>query len=225
VRWQHPVRGLIGPDEFIPLAEETGLIVPLGRSVLERACVQMAEWNADRLDAPLYLSVNVSPKQLRSGISAAVARALEASGLAPEQLVIEVTETAMVGDSGADVDPLHEIRALGVRIAVDDFGTGYSSLNYLRRLPVDVVKIDRSFVHRLAAGSEDEAVVDAIVRLCAALGLQVIAEGVETDAEADVLRDLGVRAAQGFLFARPGAPGDIGDLLGRALSPIGSTTR
>jgi diguanylate cyclase (GGDEF)-like protein len=214
VRWQHPTRGLVPPDEFIPLAEQTGLIVPLGEWVLRQSCQQMAHWNASRPGEPLYLSVNVSPRQLRSGIAATVADALAESGLDPRQLVLEVTETAFVDDD-AEVDPLHELRALGVRIAVDDFGTGYSSLNYLRRLPVDVVKIDRSFVRELTHGSDDEALVDAIVRLCRALGMVVIAEGVETSGEASVLRGLGVPAAQGYLFARPAEAGDLHQLLGQ----------
>ena len=219
VRWQHPTRGLVPPDEFIPLAERTGLIIPLGEWVLRQACEQMASWNADRTDA-LYLSVNVSPRQLRSGIAATVADALAQSGLDPTRLVLEVTESAFVDDD-AEVDPLHELRALGVRIAVDDFGTGYSSLNYLRRLPVDVVKIDRSFVRELTHGSDDEALVDAIVRLCRALGMVVIAEGVETTGEASVLRGLGVPAAQGFLFARPAAATDLHELLGeRTPEPV-----
>ena len=220
VRWQHPTRGLVPPDEFIPLAESTGLVVPLGEWVLRQACEQMARWNELRPEHPLYLSVNVSPRQLRSGIAATVADALEQSGLDPRQLVLEVTETAFVDDD-ADVDPLHELRALGVRIAVDDFGTGYSSLNYLRRLPVDVVKIDRSFVRELTHGSDDEALVDAIVGLCRALGMVVIAEGVETAGEASVLRGLGVPAAQGFLFARPAAARDLHGLLGeRTPEPV-----
>ena len=216
VRWQHPTRGLVPPDEFIPLAERTGLVVPLGEWVLRQSCEQMARWNEARPDAPLYLSVNVSPRQLRSGIAGTVADALERSGLHPRQLVLEVTETAFVDDD-ADVDPLHELRDLGVRIAVDDFGTGYSSLNYLRRLPVDVVKIDRSFVRELTHGSDDEALVDAIVRLCRALGMVVIAEGVETAGEASVLRGLGVPAAQGFLFARPAEAVDLHELLGERI--------
>jgi len=219
VRWQQPTRGLVPPDEFIPLAEHTGLIVPLGEWVLRQSCEQMARWNDQRPDAPLYLSVNVSPRQLRSGIAATVADALEQSGLDPRRLVLEVTETAFVDDD-AEVDPLHELRDLGVRIAVDDFGTGYSSLNYLRRLPVDVVKIDRSFVRELTHGSDDEALVDAIVRLCRALGMVVIAEGVETAGEASVLRGLGVPAAQGFLFARPAAATDLHELLDRAPEPV-----
>ncbi len=212
VRWAHPTRGLIPPDRFIPLAEESGAIIPLGAWVLEEACRQMAAWNASR-ERPLYLSVNVSPRQLRADVATTVRHALDLSGMDPRWLVLEVTEAALVGDASADVDPLHEIRSLGVRIAVDDFGTGYSSLNYLRRLPVDVVKIDRSFVQHLTAGSEDEALVDAIVRLCRALGLAVIAEGIETCSEADVLRELGVSAGQGFLFARPALPDDLDELL------------
>ena len=218
VRWDHPTRGLVPPDEFIPLAEDSGLIVPIGSWVLERSCVQMAAWNAQRPGAPLYLSVNLSPRQLRSGIVDTVAGALERSGLDPRQLVLEVTESAFVDDD-ADVEALHALRELGVRLAVDDFGTGYSSLNYLRRLPVDVVKIDRSFVRELSHGSDDEALVDAIVRLCRALGMLVIAEGVETPGEASVLAGLGVPAAQGYLFARPSPATDLEELLGASADP------
>ena len=218
VRWDHPTRGLVPPDEFIPLAEDSGLIVPIGSWVLERSCVQMAAWNAQRPGAPLYLSVNLSPRQLRSGIVDTVAGALERSGLDPRQLVLEVTESAFVDDD-ADVEALHALRELGVRLAVDDFGTGYSSLNYLRRLPVDVVKIDRSFVRELSHGSDDEALVDAIVRLCRALGMLVIAEGVETPGEASVLAGLGAPAAQGYLFARPSPATDLEELLGASADP------
>ena len=207
VRWAHPRRGLLAPGQFVPLAERTGMIVPIGRWVLDRACRQLAVWNADRPGAPIYMSVNLSARQLDDpDIVATVLAALDGAALAPSSLLLELTESTLVEDSGSQLERLRELRAAGVRVAIDDFGTGYSSLSYLRNLPIDVVKIDRSFVQRVTNGIEDEAVVDAIVQMCAALRLAVVAEGVETPAEMAVLQSLGVADAQGFAFARPGPP-------------------
>jgi diguanylate cyclase (GGDEF)-like protein len=206
VRWQHPHRGLLLPGEFIAVAEESGAIVPMGTWVLEEACRQTAAWNKDRgLDGhePLALSVNLSPKQLEDGVVEVVNGALRRSGLGASSLTLEITENVIVQDSEEHLSRLQALRALGVRIAVDDFGTGYSSLSYLRRLPMDVVKIDRSFVNALTDGAEDVALVDAIVRLCRALNLDLIAEGVESHAQVEALRELGVQTAQGYEFARP----------------------
>jgi len=202
VRWQHPTRGLVSPTAFIPLAEESNVIVPLGNWILRQAVAQMAEWVRESGDSDAYISVNVSPRQLRHDLVEVVHDALGATGLDPRHLVLELTESALVDDV-ADVGVLARLRETGVRIAVDDFGTGYSSLSYLRELPIDVVKIDRSFVQDVTQGGTGEALIDAIVHLCGALGLQVVAEGVETQSELDVLRHLGVPAVQGFLFARP----------------------
>ncbi len=194
VRWQHPVRGLLGPGEFIPLAEETGLIVPLGRWVLREACRQATTWPG----AP-YLSVNVAGAQLeQEGFVDEVAAALGDSGLASARLVLEVTESSLVGD--AEAERLQALRKLGVRLAIDDFGTGYSSLSYLRRFPMDVLKIDRSFTRDAC---DDSALLRAIVAMGESLGLVLVPEGIESAEQAEALRALGCRVGQGYLFGRP----------------------
>jgi len=194
VRWQHPVRGFLGPGEFIPLAEETGLIVPLSRWVLRQAAHEAATWAG----AP-YLSVNVASAQLeQAGFVDEVAGALRDSGLQAARLVLEVTESSLVGD--AEAERLQALRRLGVRLAIDDFGTGYSSLSYLRRFPMDVLKIDRSFTRDAC---DDNALLQAIVAMGESLGLVLIAEGIEQPEQADALRALGCRHGQGFLFGRP----------------------
>ena len=194
VRWQHPVRGFLGPGEFIPLAEETGLIVPLGRWVLRESARQAALWAG----AP-YLSVNIASAQLEQpGFVEEVATALSDSGLDAARLMLEVTESSLVGD--AEAERLQALRRLGIRLAIDDFGTGYSSLSYLRRFPMDVLKIDRSFTRDAC---EDSALLQAIVAMGESLGLVLIAEGIEEPEQADALRALGCRLGQGFLFGRP----------------------
>jgi EAL domain-containing protein (putative c-di-GMP-specific phosphodiesterase class I) len=206
VRWQHPGRGLVSPADFIPLAEETGLVVPLGRWVLREAVRQAARWRADlgAAAAADYVSVNVSAQQLRDDHFVAEVRdALAEEGLPPECLLLEITETALVHDTPATVARLAALRALGVRLAVDDFGTGYSSLGYLQRFPVDVLKIDRVFVDGLQRGGSDAALARTVVALGGSLGLRTVAEGVETAEQAAALRAMGCTYAQGFLFARP----------------------
>ncbi len=204
LRWQHPERGLVGPEEFIPFAEETGLIVPIGRWVLQEACRQAAELSRLSPDAPvLYMCVNLSVKQLQqSDIVADVRDALTDSGVKPELLTLEITETMLIEEPEAAVATLNELRELGVRIAMDDFGTGYSSLSYLSRFPVDVIKMDRSF---LKGGASPEAadLSSAIVALGSSLALDVVAEGIELDEQMRRLRDLGCEFGQGFHFARP----------------------
>jgi diguanylate cyclase (GGDEF)-like protein/PAS domain S-box-containing protein len=204
LRWQHPERGLVGPEEFIPFAEETGLIVPIGRWVLREACRQAAELARLSPRAPrLYMCVNLSVKQLQqSDIVADVRDALADSGVQPELLTLEITETMLIEEPEAAVDKLKQLRALGIRIAMDDFGTGYSSLSYLSRFPVDVIKMDRSF---LKGGVSPEAadLSSAIVALGSSLALDVVAEGIELEEQMQRLRDLGCEFGQGFHFARP----------------------
>ena len=202
VRWQHPERGLLAPGEFIALAEETGLIVPIGEWVLREACRRAVGWDG------LLLRVNVSARQLTRGdLPGVVADVLEETGLGAERLCLEVTESVLVEDPDMSERTLGAIEALGVAIAVDDFGTGYSSLEQLRRFPVDCVKIDRSFVRGIGSSQEDAAIVAAVVELGHVLGLSVTAEGVETPEQHERLRELGCDDAQGFLFGRP-VPGE-----------------
>jgi diguanylate cyclase (GGDEF)-like protein/PAS domain S-box-containing protein len=205
VRWQHPRRGLLGPGEFIGLAESSGLIVPIGAHVLAEACRQAVAWQAeDPADPPLSISVNLSVRELAEpGLVERVGETLAASGLDPSSLTLEITETSMVEDAEETLDTLHALRALGIRLAIDDFGTGYSSLSYLRRLPVDVLKLDRSLVTSSGAGERDAALVDAVFRLGQDLGLQTIVEGVEEPQQRSRLVALGCELGQGFLFARP----------------------
>jgi diguanylate cyclase (GGDEF)-like protein len=200
VRWRHPVRGMISPAEFVPLAEETGLVVPLGRWVLETACQQLVQWH--RKVPGLVLNVNLSPRQLQHPeLVAEVNDLLDRYNLDPRCLTLEITEGCLMQDGEAT--QLRALAALGIRIAIDDFGTGYSSLAYLSRLPIDVLKIDRSFVSRLTDEAESEAVVQTIVALGHALDMTVTAEGIETPDQALRLRKLGCTLGQGYLFSRP----------------------
>jgi predicted signal transduction protein with EAL and GGDEF domain len=198
-RWYHPVRGLIPPARFVPLAEETGLIGSLGRWVIMEACRQAAQWSDTA-----SIAVNVSGRQLEDhGYIFDVADALERSGIAPERLVLEITESVLMRDPQAALERLGALRILGVRIAVDDFGTGYSSLAYLQRFPVNVLKIDKAFVTGVDEGEGGAALVRAIVALGRSLGLGTVAEGVETAEQARALRALGCHYGQGYLFSRP----------------------
>ncbi|MEA2548971.1 MAG: hypothetical protein QOE42_1569, partial [Chloroflexota bacterium] len=203
LRWQHRERGAVGPAEFIPVAEETGVILPLGRWVLERACAQAAAWNAIS-PQPITMSVNVSGRQLQHpGFAAEVAGVLASTGLAPQLLTLELTESVLMQDAEAATAVLVELKGLGVRLAIDDFGTGYSSLNYLRRFPIDELKIDRSFVASLDDGPTQSAVVLSILRLSETLHLETVAEGIEESSQLAALRELGADFGQGYLFARP----------------------
>jgi diguanylate cyclase (GGDEF)-like protein/PAS domain S-box-containing protein len=202
LRWVHPTRGTIAPLNFIPLAEETGLIVPIGRWVLEEACRQGAVLHKEfPRKPPLTISVNLSVKQLQSDtIVDDVRSALESTGLPPSSLVLEITETVMMADTDLAVQRLNELKSLGVRMAMDDFGTGYSSLSYLSRFPIDILKMDRSF---LSKEHEDSGLAAAIIGLGNSLNLDVVAEGIELPEQMAALRDLGCELGQGFLFARP----------------------
>ncbi len=201
VRWEHPERGLVPPADFIPLAEDTGLIVALGQWVTEQAARQTKALQR-QLGVPLWVSVNLSPQQLCSDVVGMVRRALDASGLDARDLVLEITESTLLNHEGA-IQQLETLRAEGVRVAVDDFGTGYSSLSYLRKLPVDVLKIDRSFVDCINDGPDEAAMVEAIIKLAHTLGLRTIAEGIETDEQDVTLRRLGSDAGQGYHLCRP----------------------
>lgn len=205
VRWRHPRRGLIAPADFIPWAEDTGAIVPLGRMVLRRACVQARAWQKRfPNNPPLKVFVNVSSRQLQDDdLVRDVSEALERSRIEPGSLALELTESGVADDFEHAAATLLELKDLGVALAVDDFGVGYSSLGLLRKLPVDSVKIDRSFVARMLDDPEDEAIVAAVVSLARALRLEVVAEGVERSDQLERLRELGCDMAQGFYFARP----------------------
>ena len=204
LRWQHPERGLLLPQEFISVAEDSGLIVPIGRWVIENAARQAAEWAVARDGVPPLICINLSARQFtQPDIVAVVDEALAATGCDPGSLCLEITESVVMEQTHATIAVLDQLKDLGVRLAIDDFGTGYSSLGYLQRFRIDYLKIDRSFVERLDTEAEQYAIVDAIVRLAQALGLGVIAEGVETPAQVEALRELGCDLVQGYLFARP----------------------
>jgi len=203
VRWRHPHEGLIPPEVFIPIAEETDLILSLGEWVLNEACGQLRRWRDMGL-RDVTMAVNLSAPQLYSPVLLTqVAQALSAHGLEGSDLELEITESVAMRDPDAGISRIRALRNLGVRLSIDDFGTGYSSLAYLRRLPLDELKIDRSFVANLAGDSNNAAIVESMVAIATAFGLAVIAEGVETRAEADLLRRLGCRCHQGYLYARP----------------------
>jgi diguanylate cyclase (GGDEF)-like protein/PAS domain S-box-containing protein len=215
LRWQHPTRGVIPPDRFIPIAEATGLIVPIGSWVLRAACGQAVAWrDAGRA---LDVSVNISARQLdEEDFVDEVSTVLSETGLDPASLTLEITETALMRDAGAAARRLGELKALGVRIAIDDFGTGYSSLAYLRQFPVDAIKIDRSFISGVAAHRESRALIHTLVQLGKTLGLETLGEGIEDDAQLQSLRREQCDQGQGFLLARPLDPAGIERFLANA---------
>jgi diguanylate cyclase (GGDEF)-like protein/PAS domain S-box-containing protein len=211
IRWNHPTRGMIPPIQFIPVAEETGLIVPMGRWILETACREAVELH-ERFprDEPLTMSVNLSVRQLQSEtLVADVRKALTLAGLSASSLVLEITESLMLSDTDFAMQQLHELKSLGIRLAMDDFGTGYSSLSYLSRFPVDILKMDRSFV----GSADNEALTSAIIALGASLSLEVVAEGIELPEQANSLEELGCELGQGFLFAKPMSSAALTDFL------------
>jgi EAL domain-containing protein (putative c-di-GMP-specific phosphodiesterase class I) len=209
LRWRHPERGMISPAEFIPVAEETGLINELGHWVLETACTEAANW-PDHVS----VAVNVSPVQFKSQTLALnVTSALAASGLPACRLELEITEAVLIRDDEVALDALHHLRALGVRIALDDFGTGYSSLSYLQRFPFDKIKIDRAFIKDLASAGASSSIVQAVVNIATASDMTTTAEGVETEQQRNLLHVLGCTEMQGYLFSPAIPTGEIRQLL------------
>ncbi len=199
IRWRHPVRGLVPPNEFIPLAEETGLIVPIGAWVLGRACADAMGW-----PARVRVAVNISPVQFKgTGLVETVMDVLADTGLPPHRLELEITETALLTDADAHLMILRRLQTMGLRIAMDDFGTGYSSLSYLRSFPFDKIKIDRSFIRDIETSPDCKAIVRAVTSLGGHLGIPITAEGVETPAQLEQLRAEGCQEVQGYLFSRP----------------------
>ena len=202
IRWNHPRDGLVQPNAFIGVLEETRMIVPVGRWVLEEACQKAVEWNLGELG--LYMSVNLSARQLDDdALVADLQSVLESTGLDPHLLVLEVTETAIMKDIAASAQHLRDIKALGVSIAIDDFGTGYSSLGHLRRFPIDILKIDRSFVASMSTSNESAALIHTLVQLGKRLGLRTLAEGIEDQDQFSKLQDERCDSGQGFMLARP----------------------
>lgn len=214
VRWRHPERGVVGPMEFIPVAEETGIIIQLGRWVLAQACRQVVAWDLVAADRPLKMSVNVSGRQVTEpGFIAEVAHILADSGLDPSRLTLEFTEGVLMQDTDATMATLRALKELGVRLAIDDFGTGYSSLSYVRQFPIDVLKIDRSFVASMANGPDETALMQSILKLSETLHLETVAEGIEDAGQLAELQTLGADLGQGFLFAKPLGSREISALL------------
>ena len=203
IRWQHPELGLVPPMGFIPIAEETGLVVPMGAWVLHAACAQAVAWQAEGLP-PLRIAVNVSGRQFaQTDFVNTVAGALERSGLAPHLLDLELTETVVMEDAEENIRSLGRLKALGVRLSVDDFGTGYSSLSYLKRFPLDALKIDRSFLSGVPGDPDHVAITTAIIAMARSLRLDLVAEGVETEEQLAFIREQGCQEFQGYLVSPP----------------------
>lgn len=218
VRWRHPIHGIIPPSDFIPVAEECGLIVKLGQQVLQQSCLQLAEWAKHMPKSPLSLTVNVSPRQLAEPtFEAELHQLLAQTGIAPTALCLEITESVMTSATEDVVRVLNDVRQLGVYIAIDDFGTEHSSLSRLREMPAEVLKIDRSFIDGLSSEPGDTAIVASILSLAFAMGKHTIAEGVETRKQAAMLLRMGCEVAQGYFFSRPVAAERIGPMLATTL--------
>jgi EAL domain-containing protein (putative c-di-GMP-specific phosphodiesterase class I) len=216
VRWEHPERGLLDPGEFVPVAEESGLVVPMGELVLEEACRRAVEWQRGfPRTPPLAMSVNLSGRQLRRpDLHEVIGQALAETKLPASSLGLDITETVYIGALDANTAALDRLRALGIRISLDDFGSGYSSLSYLKRLPADILKIDRSFTKGLGLEVEDTAIVQTVVDLAHILGMEVVAEGVEVEEQETLLREMGCDLGQGYHFSRPLPPEEMAEFLG-----------
>jgi EAL domain-containing protein (putative c-di-GMP-specific phosphodiesterase class I) len=216
IRWHHPRRGMLGPNDFIPVAEETGLIVPIGEWVLETACRQLGIWQRQQApgEEPLVMSVNLSARQLQSAsLVDHVRQALQHGGVDPHTLKVEITESIAVADTVANRDMLGELKRLGVQLVIDDFGTGASALDYLRRYSIDTLKIDHSFVEELGQDRRTTTMVQGMIALAKTLELTIVGEGIETVEQSATLRAMGCDQGQGFLYARPVAADQISALL------------
>ncbi len=220
VRWQHPAQGLVAPYRFIPVAEESGLIIPIGAWVLEEACHQLQDWQRPARPGPHgSIEVNLSARQIDDPrIVRTVEQILARTGLSPQHLTLEITESALMKNAASALSVLSALKELGVQLAIDDFGTGYSSLTYLQRFPLDILKVDRSFVEELGVSVEGEEIVSAVINLAHALGLRVVAEGVETTLQLEVLQAFECDLAQGYLFSEPLPAGEIATSFGLPLS-------
>jgi len=215
VRWNHPEHGLIPPLDFIPVAEETGLIIPLGEWILGEACSQARDWQVEHdLGNSLSITVNIAGRQFHEdGLVECVWNALSRSKLPPRSLILEITESTMLLNTDATIKTLNALKELGVGLAIDDFGTGYSSLSYLQKFPVDILKIDKSFIDKIVSGKEAAAVAKAIITMGKTLHLKTIAEGIESVGQQDALQGLGCELGQGYHFARPLRAADMNEFL------------
>jgi EAL domain-containing protein (putative c-di-GMP-specific phosphodiesterase class I) len=214
IRWKHPERGLLPPSEFIPLAEETGLILHIGQWVLDTACAQLKMWQQNELTQNLILAVNVSAKQFRqANFVDQVREAIERHAVNPVYLKLELTESLLLDNIEDTIATMNSLNEIGVRFSLDDFGTGYSSLQYLKRLPLNQLKIDQSFIRDLASDSSDKAIVRTVIAMANSLGLGIIAEGVETETQEQLLLGKGCATYQGYLFSKPVPIGEFEALL------------
>jgi EAL domain-containing protein (putative c-di-GMP-specific phosphodiesterase class I) len=221
VRWQHPERGLVQPGDFIPTAEETGVIVPIGEWILRQACLRNMAWLTAGL-TPVSIAVNISPRQFRRvDLPALVRRILDETGHPPELLELEITESMVMDDVGRAIEIMKELAAMGVHLAIDDFGSGYSSLLYLKRFPVQRLKVDRNFVKDIMTDANDAAIAGAVVALAKAMHLEVVAEGIETEEQLAFFLEKGCEFCQGYLFSKPLDAAMATDFLARyGLAPI-----
>jgi EAL domain-containing protein (putative c-di-GMP-specific phosphodiesterase class I) len=204
IRWIHPQHGLISPVDFIPLSEETGLIIAIGQWVLETACLQIQQWSNHKEPKAIQLAVNISIRQFRQpDFVEHIQKLLTRLQINPNLLKLELTESLVIDDINDTLDKMHELRHMGVRFSMDDFGTGYSSLSSLKKLPFDQIKIDQSFVHDILTGTDDAIIVETIISMAKSIGIEVIAEGVETEEQRLLLAQLGCQLCQGYLYSQP----------------------